>query len=163
MSVVSSTPATNRREGMDEIDVSEVVKRLPKLHPTNALMVLLHNDVVREKYMRHYSPDFGDVYTRVPGSKSGRQLTIQIDFIGLENALLIKNAMEEQIVSSMDSFWGYEHSFTTTEAPDSILFHIKIVTMDACSRRVLRRKISEFTLQTLMRVPAYRSLFGLIR
>lgn len=162
MSAINASSVTKYCEGKDINAAAEAVKRLPKLHPTNALMILLHNDVVCENYMRHFSPDFGDVYSRVPGSKNGRELTIQIEFIGLENALLVQHAMEEQVVSSTISSWGYEHSFTTVEGSDSIVFHIRIATMDACSRRVLRRKISEFTLQTLARVPVYCSLFDII-
>lgn len=160
MSTINSTAACC--EEMDDVATADVLKRLPKLHPTNTLMILLHNDVVREKYMRHFSPDFGDVYSRVPGSKNGRELTIQIEFIGLENASLVQHAMEEQVVSSTLSSWGYEHSFTTVEGSNSVVFYIKVAAMDACSRRVLRRKLSEFTLQTLARVPLYRSLFDII-
>ena len=58
MSAINPSSATKYCEGKDVNAVSEVVKRLPKLHPTNALMVLLHNDSVRENYMRHSSPDF---------------------------------------------------------------------------------------------------------
>ena len=141
-------------------NVQDAVKGLswtpPKTHPATALMVVLRSEDLREKYVRHTNIDFGDVYRVSPLFENGREVLFDLEFLGRENVALVKRAFEEQLKCTMDYCWYDFYSVTTiSETSDSIVLQIKVGSADSSSRKVLRRKLSEFILLTLKRVPSY--------
>jgi hypothetical protein len=137
----------------------------PEIHPSSALLVLLGNESVQEKYMRQTSLDYGDVYRMLPGFKNGRELYFDIEFVGHANALDVRRAFEEQVNCTMQVCWNEKYSFSVlSEGDDTALFRFKIATKDSSSRKVMRRRMSEFILLALKRIPTYRELIdALIR
>lgn len=157
---MSNSTSLNSHKTNDE-NVEDVVKGFsstpPKIHPATALMVVLHSEDLHEKYVRHANLDFGDVYRESPLFENGREVVFDLEFLGGENITLVKRAFEEQLKCTMHTCWYDFYSVTTmSETLDSAVLQIKVGSTDSSSRKVLRRKLSEFILLTLKRVPLYR-------
>ena len=152
-----------RTDKSTDENVQDAVKGLtwtpPKTHPATALMVVLRCEELHEKYVRHTNIDFGDVYRVSPLFENGREVLFDLEFLGRENVTLVKRAFDEQLKCTMGASWYDFYSVTTkSETPDSTVLQIRVGSADSSSRKVLRRKLSEFILLTLRRVPDYREV-----